>query len=87
MATTEPATQPDSEELERYAGRHVVPVLVLEISDERSRSRWREAVLISIIFHILLVHDVIPRIPFLLKSPIRAGTCSVPCFTVSLMYC
>jgi len=67
MATTEPATQPDSEELERYSERHVVPVLVLEISDERSRSRWREAVLVSIIFHILLIHDVIPRIPFLLK--------------------
>jgi len=55
MATTEPATQPDSEELERCTDRHVVPVLVLEISDERSRSRWREAVLLSIIFHMLLI--------------------------------
>ena len=55
MATTEPATRARSEELERYAGRHVVPVLVLEISDERSRSRLREAGLLSIIFHLLLI--------------------------------
>ena len=54
MATTEPAARPRSEELERYSDRHVVPVLVLEISDERSRSRLREAGLISIIFHLLL---------------------------------
>lgn len=63
MATTEPATQPDSEELERYSERHVVPVLVLEINDERSRSRLREAGLLSIIFHLLLVMSV----PSLLK--------------------
>jgi len=55
MATTEPATDPRSEELERFADRHVVPVLVLEISDERSRSRLREAGLVSIIFHLLLL--------------------------------
>jgi TonB family protein len=55
MATTEPATRPRPEELERFSDRHVVPVLVLEISDERSRSRLREAALLSIIFHLLLL--------------------------------
>jgi TonB family protein len=55
MATTEPVASPGSEELEeRYSDRHVVPVLVLEINDERSRSRLREAGLVSIIFHLLL---------------------------------
>ncbi len=68
MATTEPATQSSAEELERYSDRHVVPVLVLEINDERSRSRLREAGLLSIIFHLLLVMTV----PTLLKySPGR----------------
>jgi len=52
MATTEPATS--SEELERFSDRHIVPVLVLEFNDERSRSRLREAGLLSIIFHMLL---------------------------------
>jgi TonB family protein len=33
----------------------VVPVLVLEFNDERSRSRLREAGLVSIIFHLLLL--------------------------------
>lgn len=55
MATTEPTTRPDSDELDRYSDRHVVPVLVLEINDERSRSRLREAGLLSIIFHLLLI--------------------------------
>lgn len=55
MATTEPATQTSSEELERFSDRHVVPVLVLEINDERSRSRLREAGLMTIIIHLLLV--------------------------------
>jgi len=63
MATTEPVARPDSEELERYSDRHVVPVLVLEINDERSRSRLREAGLLSIIFHLLLFMSV----PALLK--------------------
>jgi len=54
MATTEPAAPAESEDLERYSDRHVVPVLVLEINDERSRSRLREAGLLSIIFHLLL---------------------------------
>ena len=54
MATTEPATRASSEELERFSDRHIVPVLVLEINDERSRSRLREAGLVSIIFHLLL---------------------------------
>ncbi|HYN15156.1 MAG TPA: TonB family protein [Terriglobales bacterium] len=58
MATTEPATRPRSEELERFSDRHVVPVLVLEISDERSRSRLREAGLLSIIFHLLLFMSI-----------------------------
>lgn len=58
MATTEPVTRPRSEELERFAGRHVVPVLVLEFSDERSRSRLREAGLLSIIFHLLLIMTI-----------------------------
>ena len=68
MATTEPATQSSAEELGRYNDRHVVPVLVLEINDERSRSRLREAGLLSIIFHLLLIMTV----PALLKySPGR----------------
>jgi len=54
MATTEPATPASSEELERFSDRHIVPVLVLEFNDERSRSRLREAGLVSIIFHLLL---------------------------------
>ena len=54
MATTEPATRASSEELERFSDRHIVPVLVLEFNDERSRSRLREAGLLSIIFHMLL---------------------------------
>ena len=68
MATTEPVARPDSEQLERYSDRHVVPVLVLEINDERSRSRLREAGLLSIIFHLLLIMSI----PALLKySPGR----------------
>jgi len=63
MATTEPITRPDSGELDRYSDRHVVPVLVLEINDDRSRSRLREAGLVSIIFHLLLIMTV----PSLLK--------------------
>jgi len=62
MATTEPATPPSSEELERYSDRHVVPVLVLELNDERTRSRLREAGLLSIIFHLLLI-IIVPLLP------------------------
>jgi TonB family protein len=58
MATTHPATPSRSEERERFADRHVVPVLVLEFSDERSRSRLREAALLSVIFHLVLVMTV-----------------------------
>lgn len=58
MPTTEPATRSRSEEPERYADRHVVPVLVLEFNDERSRSRLREAGLLSIIFHLVLLMTV-----------------------------
>jgi len=63
MATTEPTTRPESEALDRYSERHVVPVLVLEFNDERSRSRLREAGLLSIIFHLLLIMSI----PSLLK--------------------
>jgi TonB family protein len=63
MATTEPATRPSSREREIHNDRHVVPVLVLEFSDERSRSRLREAALLSIIFHLVLLMTV----PSLLK--------------------
>ena len=54
MAITEPATRPRSAERELYSDRHVIPVLVLEESDERARGRMREAGLLSIIFHLLL---------------------------------
>jgi TonB family protein len=64
MPTIEPAIRPRSEELERYKDRHAVPVLVLEFTDERTRSRLREAGLLSIIFHLLLILTV----PSLLKS-------------------
>ena len=57
MPITEPATSERSEELERYSDRHIVPVLVVEFNDERTRSRLREAGLLSIIFHLLLLHD------------------------------
>jgi TonB family protein len=63
MATTETAAPSGPEELERYSDRHVVPVLVLEFNDERSRSRLREAGLLSIIFHLLLIMTI----PLLLK--------------------
>jgi TonB family protein len=63
MPTIEPAIGSRSEELERYRDRHVVPVLVLEFGDERSRSRLREAGLLSVIFHLLLIMTV----PYLLK--------------------
>ncbi len=58
MATTEPATRPSSQEREIHNDRHVVPVLVLDFSDERSRSRLREAGLLSIIFHLLLLMTI-----------------------------
>jgi TonB family protein len=63
MATTEPAMRPSSREREIHNDRHVVPVLVLEFSDERSRSRLREAALLSVIFHLVLLMTV----PSLLK--------------------
>lgn len=63
MPMTEPATPSRSDELERYADRHIVPVLVLEFNDERTRSRLREAGLLSIIFHLLLLMTV----PYLLR--------------------
>jgi TonB family protein len=59
MATTEPATRSSSEERESYSDRHVVPVLVLEFDDERTRGRMREAGLLSIIVHLLLFIAVI----------------------------
>jgi TonB family protein len=75
MATTEPATQTRSEEQqERYSDRHVVPVLVLEISDERSRSRLREAGLLSIIFHLLLVIAAPPLLRYALDRPVKVWT-------------
>jgi len=58
MPTTEPATRERAEDLERYADRHIVPVLVLEFNDERTRSRLREAGLLSIIFHLLLIMTI-----------------------------
>ncbi len=58
MATTEPATRPSPREREIHNDRHVVPVLVLDFSDERSRSRLREAGLLSIIFHLLLLMTI-----------------------------
>jgi len=68
MPMTEPATPSRSDELERHSDRHIVPVLVLEFNDERSRSRLREAGLLSIIFHLLLFMTV----PYLLRySPGR----------------
>jgi len=61
MPTTEAATRSRSQE--DYSDRHIVPVLVLEFNDERSRSRLREAGLLSIIFHLLLLMTV----PYLLR--------------------
>jgi TonB family protein len=46
---------PDIEERSAvYASRHVVPVLVLEFDDERTRGRMREAGLLSIIVHLAI---------------------------------
>jgi TonB family protein len=58
MALKPPPIRPDSEGLERYSERHVVPVLTLEESDERARGRMREAGLLSIIVHLLLIMAV-----------------------------
>ena len=53
MATS--SLPPDIEERSAvYADRHIVPVLVLEFNDERTRGRLREAGLISLVFHLLL---------------------------------
>jgi len=43
------------EELQELARRHDIPRLLLEIQDERSRFRLREALYVSIILHFLLV--------------------------------
>ncbi|MBV9609133.1 MAG: hypothetical protein JO187_06210, partial [Acidobacteria bacterium] len=46
---------PDIEERSAvYADRHVVPVLVLEFNDERTRGRMREAGLLSLVFHLVI---------------------------------
>jgi len=74
MATTEPATQTSSEELERFSDRHVVPVLVLEFNDERSRSRLREAGLVSIIFHLLLILIAPPLLRYSLDRKVKVWT-------------
>jgi len=74
MATTEPATDTSSEELERFSDRHVVPVLVLEFNDERSRSRLREAGLLSIIFHLLLVIIAPPLLRYSLDRKVKVWT-------------
>jgi len=53
MATS--SLPPDIEERSAvYANRHVVPVLVLEFNDERTRGRLREAGLLSIVFHLVI---------------------------------
>jgi TonB family protein len=53
MATS--SLPPDIEERSAvYADRHVVPVLVLEFNDERTRGRMREAGLLSLVFHLLI---------------------------------
>ncbi len=74
MATTEPVTRARSEELERFADRHVVPVLVLEFSDERSRSRLREAGLLSIIFHLLLIMIIPAALKYSPAKNVRVWT-------------
>jgi TonB family protein len=74
MASTEPATRSRSEEQERYYDRHVVPVLVLEINDERSRSRLREAGLLSIIFHLLLIMTVPALLRYSSDKKVRVWT-------------
>ncbi|HVP51589.1 MAG TPA: TonB family protein [Terriglobales bacterium] len=74
MASTEPVARPGSDELERYSDRHVVPVLVLEINDERSRSRLREAGLLSIIFHLLLIMTVPSLLKYSSSKKVRVWT-------------
>ena len=74
MATTEPATEASSEQLERYSDRHVVPVLVLEFNDERSRSRLREAGLLSVIFHLLLIMTVPSLLHYSFNKKVKVWT-------------
>jgi len=74
MATTETAAPPGPEELERYADRHVVPVLVLEFNDERTRSRLREAGLLSIIFHMLLIMTIPALLKYSSSKQVRVWT-------------
>lgn len=74
MPTTEPATRERAEELERYTDRHIVPVLVLEFNDERTRSRLREAGLLSIIFHLLLLLTVPSLLRYSLDRKVKVWT-------------
>jgi TonB family protein len=77
MAITEPVTPSRPEEprdQERYAERHVVPVLALEFSDERARSRLREAGLVSIIFHLLLIMTLPALLKYSPEKKVRVWT-------------
>jgi len=74
MPTTEPATRERSEDYERYTERHVVPVLVIEMSDERARSRLREAGLLSIIFHLLLIMTVPTLLHYSFNKKVKVWT-------------
>jgi TonB family protein len=74
MPITEPATSERSEELERYSDRHIVPVLVVEFNDERTRSRLREAGLLSIIFHLLLFMTVPSLLRYSLDRKVKVWT-------------
>ena len=74
MATTEPATETRPDEQERFSDRHVVPVLVLEFNDERSRSRLREAGLVSIIFHLLLILTVPTLLRYSFDKKVKVWT-------------
>jgi len=74
MPTTEPATRERSGDYERYTERHVVPVLVIEMSDERARSRLREAGLLSIIFHLLLIMTVPALLHYSFDKKVKVWT-------------
>lgn len=59
MATTETPAGSSRTTTRDYSDRHVVPVLVLEVSDERTRSRMREAGFLSIIVHLLMFISIL----------------------------
>jgi TonB family protein len=58
------------EELHELARRHDIPRLLLEIEDERTRFRLREALYVSVILHFLLV-GITAALPRMMPQPVQ----------------